>query len=131
MEHLIDGLRDAGVRRVNVTTHYKPQAIVNHFGDGRDFGVQIGYISEDEPLGTAGALGLMDVPDSPVLVINGDILTKTDFRAMLAFHEENQADLTLGVREFDFRLPYGVVETEGVRVSAVTEKPSLTFFANA
>ena len=131
MEHLIDGLRDAGVRRVNVTTHYKPQAIVNHFGDGRDFGVQIGYISEDEPLGTAGALGLMDVPDAPVLVINGDILTKTDFRAMLAFHEENQADLTLGVREFDFRLPYGIVETEGVRVSAVTEKPSLTFFANA
>jgi dTDP-glucose pyrophosphorylase len=131
MEHIIDGLRDAGIRQVNVTTHYKPQAIVNHFGDGSDFGVQIGYVSEDEPLGTAGALGLMDVPDAPVLVINGDILTKTDFRAMLTFHEENQADLTIGVREFDFRVPFGVVETEGVRVSAVKEKPSLTFFANA
>lgn len=131
MEHIIEGLREAGITQVNVTTHYKSEAITDHFGDGRNFGVSIQYVTEDQPLGTAGALGLIEAPKQPFLVINGDILTRVDFKAMLAFHHENQSDLTVGVREYDFKVPYGVVETDGVEIRRVTEKPMLKFFVNA
>jgi len=91
MELVIEQLRRVGIRRVNITTHYKPEKISNHFGDGSSFGVELSYINEVKPLGTGGALGLIDVPKELLLVINGDILTKVDFRAMLAYHQEHQA----------------------------------------
>lgn len=131
MELIIDQLRGAGVRRVNVTTHYKGEKISNYFGDGEQFGVELRYVTEDEPLGTAGALGLMARPDEPVLVINGDILTRVNFRAMLDYHREHGADLTLAVRKYEIQVPYGVVDCEGQCVSGLREKPSLSFFVNA
>ncbi len=131
MEHIIEGLREVGITQVNVTTHYKPEVITNHFGDGTDFGVSIEYVAEEQPLGTAGALGLLDVSAGPRLVINGDILTKVDYRAMLAFHRENEADLTIGVRGLDVKVPYGVVETNGATVRKLKEKPVISFFVNA
>jgi len=131
MEHIIGQLSQAGIRQVNVTTHYRPEAIQQHFGNGDDFGVAIQYVNEDRPLGTAGALGLMDAPTQPLLVINGDILTQLDVRAMLAFHREHAADMTVGVRHYEFQVPYGVVESDGVRVKALTEKPEFGFFVNA
>ena len=62
LERIVDRLRDSGIKQINVTTHYKSEKIVEHFGDGRDFGVDISYVNEDQPLGTGGALGLMPVP---------------------------------------------------------------------
>jgi len=131
MELIIEQLHHAGIRRVNITTHYMSEKIVEHFGDGCDFGVELDYVTEEQPLGTAGALGLMKVPDEPLLVINGDILTRMDFRAMLDYHREQDADLTVGVRKYDLQVPYGVIECEGPRVRQVREKPLLRFFVNA
>ena len=131
MERIIEQLQTVGIQRVSVTTHYKPEVIVEHFGDGRRFGIQIDYINEKQPLGTAGALGLMETPNEPLLVINGDILTQLDFRALFDFHREHRADMTVAVRKYEFQVPYGVVETEGVEISSLVEKPSLGFFVNA
>lgn len=131
MERIVGQLRDAGVRRVNVTTHYKKEVISEHFGDGRSFGVEITYVEEKEPLGTAGALGLVEASEDPLLVINGDILTGIDFAAMLRFHQEHQADMTVAVKEYELEVPYGVVDTNGVRVVRVLEKPSIRRFVNA
>jgi dTDP-glucose pyrophosphorylase/CBS domain-containing protein len=131
MERIIEQLQAAGIRRVNVTTHYKPGVIAEHFGDGRQFGVEIDYVNEEQPLGTAGALGLMETPEETLLAINGDILTQLNLRAMFDFHQEHGADMTVGVRKYEFQVPYGVIETEGVEVSHLVEKPSLGFFINA
>jgi len=131
MELIIEQLRQAGIRRVNVTTHYRSEEIIEHFGDGRAFGVEIKYVTEDRPLGTAGALGLMEIPNEPLLVINGDILTQVDFRAMLDFHREQRADMTVAVRQHEFRVPYGVVETNGVTITGISEKPVVQHFINA
>jgi len=131
MERVIDQLRQSGIRHVNVMTHYKSEKIVDHFGDGRAFGVELNYVDEKQPLGTGGGLGLMPHPNEPVLVINGDILTQVDFRAMLYFHQENHADITIGVRRYEMQVPYGVVECEGVRVSRLQEKPQVGFLVNA
>lgn len=131
MERIIEQLRTAGIKQINITTHYKPEKIVSYFGDGSRFGVKLNYVNEDQPLGTAGALGLMEKPDNPLLVINGDILTQMNFRAMLAYHQEHKADLTVAVRKYDLRVPYGVIENDGALVQKLIEKPSLSLFVNA
>ena len=131
LELIIEQLHQAGIRRVNLSTHYKGEMIARHFGDGRDFGVEIRYTKEDRPLGTAGALGLLGASDEPLLVINGDILTRVDFGAMLDYHREHQADMTVAVRQYEFRIPYGVVESDGVAITGISEKPVVRHFINA
>jgi dTDP-glucose pyrophosphorylase/CBS domain-containing protein len=131
LELIIENLHQAGIRRINLTTHYKKDIVSDHFGDGRDFGVAIEYVEEDQPLGTAGALGLIDSSNEPLLVINGDVLTQIDFRAMLDFHREQRAAMTVAVREHEFPVPYGVVEIEGAMITGISEKPVLRHFINA
>jgi dTDP-glucose pyrophosphorylase len=131
MERIVEQLRDVGIHQLSVTTHYKPEVIADHFGDGSQFGVKIDYVREEQPLGTAGALGMIDQPEGLLLVMNGDIVTQLNFRAMVDFHHEHKADMTVAVRKFDFQVPFGVVETEGVLITGLAEKPSLGFFVNA
>lgn len=131
LELIVEQLRDAGIRQVNVATHYKGEIISEHFKDGQDFGVDIRYVKEDQPLGTVGALSLLEESEEPVLVINGDILTRVDFRSMLTFHLEHAAELTVAVRQYEFSVPYGVVLTDGAKVTGISEKPVMKHFINA
>ena len=131
MEWIIEGLREVGICHIIVTTHYKAESITQYFGNGQRFGVQIEYIHEEQPLGTAGALSLLRPWRESLLVINGDILTRVDFRAMFHYHQEYQADMTVAVREYHVQVPYGIVEMENVKIRGLNEKPSFRFFVNA
>jgi dTDP-glucose pyrophosphorylase/CBS domain-containing protein len=131
MEHIVEQLQQAGIRHVNVSTHYKPEKIIEHFGDGHAFGVELNYVNEDAPLGTGGALGLMPIPQQTLLVVNGDILTQVNFRSMLVYHQEQKADMTVAVRRYEVKVPYGVVECDGPQVRHLHEKPELGFLVNA
>jgi dTDP-glucose pyrophosphorylase len=131
MEHVLEQLQKVGISHVSITTHYKPEAIVEHFGDGSRFGIEIEYVNEAEPLGTAGALGLLKAPEGPLLVINGDVLTQVNFRSMLSYHVDSHADMTVGVRRFELQVPYGVVDMDDSRVMRLDEKPTYRFFINA
>lgn len=131
MELIIDQLRETGVTKINIATHYQAHKIVEHFGDGSGFGVDISYVNERDPLGSGGALGLMERPDEPLLVINGDILTDIDFRAMHTYHQEHNSMMTVAVRHYEMQVPYGIVDCAGTYVQALQEKPHLAFFVNA
>lgn len=131
LELMIQQLKDAGIHRVHVSTHFQGDKIVNHFGDGCDFGVDISYLNEDQPLGTAGILSKLNGSQEPIFVINGDILTRIDFRSMLSFHLDHNADLTVAVRQYDMEVPYGVLECTGPQVENISEKPTYRFFVNA
>ncbi len=131
LEHIVDQLRASGIRQVSVATHYRPEAISEHFGDGSRFGVEISYVHENEPLGTAGALGLLEESDEPLLVMNGDILTRIDLRAMVEFHRDHRADMTVAVRREEIEIPYGVVTIAGERVLDIEEKPLIRHFSSA
>lgn len=130
LERIIEQLRDAGIGHVNLTTHYRAEEIARHFGTGERLGVQIEYVSEEQPLGTAGALGLIE-SDAPILVMNGDILTRVDFKAMHRFHDEHSADMTVAVRPYEARVPYGLVDLIGSRIVSIEEKPLARGFVNA
>ena len=131
LEIIIAQLRDSGIKKVNVSTHHQRDKIESHFGDGRQFGVELSYVSEDRPLGTAGSLGLIECPTETTLVINGDILTQVNFQAMLHFHRAQRAELTVAVRQYEVQVPFGVIESDGALVRGVTEKPLINFFVNA
>jgi dTDP-glucose pyrophosphorylase/CBS domain-containing protein len=131
LELIVDQLRESGIRSVHVTTHYKGDVIERYFGDGRDHGVQMTYVDEYEPQGTAGALCRMAECREPLLVINGDVLTSVDFRAMMNFHEDHASDMTIAVKQHDIEVPYGVIETNGVEITGISEKPVIRQFVNA
>jgi dTDP-glucose pyrophosphorylase len=131
MERTIENLQKAGIHRINVTTHFMPEKIIKHFGGGQRFGVELNYVSEEQPLGTAGALRLINEVEEPLLVMNGDILTNIDFRSLMKFHREHKARLTVAVRQYEMQVPYGVVEAKNGIVSGLREKPRITFLVNA
>lgn len=131
LEIIVDQLRQAGINRIILSTFYQADMIRDHFGDGSRFGVTIGYLSEDKPLGTAGALSLLPRPSGPLIVLNGDILTHTNFAAMINFHRKNEAMFTIGSHYYDVEIPYGVLEVKDAEVVAISEKPKLNFLINA
>jgi dTDP-glucose pyrophosphorylase/CBS domain-containing protein len=131
LELIIQQLRRAGIQDVNLTTHYLPECISGHFGDGEPFGVRLNYSREEHPLGTAGGLRLMPRPLGPFLVINGDILTGVPFQQMLQYHRAHRAALTVGVRKYEMQVPFGVVDCNDVHITGIEEKPCLSYFINA
>lgn len=132
LETTLDSLINAGFQRFFISVHYLADTIKTHFGSGQRWGVDISYVEENEPLGTAGALSLLPGTfDQPILMLNGDVVTSVDFRALLDFHVENDPAATMCVREYSVQVPYGVVQATGHHVHAVVEKPVQRFFVNA
>jgi len=131
LERTIAQLRQAGIQEVTLTTHYLSDNIERHFGDGASVGVRLNYLKEDHPMGTAGGLRAMRKATGPFLVMNGDILTGLPFREMLAYHRQNRADMTVGVRKYEVRVPFGVVQCDETRITRLEEKPSVDFLINA
>ena len=133
LETILESFIASGFYRFYMSTHYMPDMIREHFGDGSNWGVEIEYIHEQEPLGTGGAMGLLprDLSDLPLIVMNGDVLTKVDFEKLLDYHREVGASATICVREYEHQIPYGVIEAEGHRITQMVEKPVQKMFVNA
>ena len=126
LEIIIRQLKARGLTDIVVAVGHLGELIMNFFGDGSKWGVNIGYCREEEPLGTAGALGLLkkDLTET-FLVINGDTLTTLDYAGMAAAHEKSGAALTIALSERDTHVDFAVAEMDGAgTVTAYTEKPT-------
>ena len=132
LETLLRVLHGHGFERFYISVNYLADRIESHFGDGAALGVSIEYIREKQPMGTAGCLrALAGRETAPVLVVNGDVLTRFNPRAMLDFHRNERGDATLAVREYPLQVPFGVVEADGARLVALREKPVHLFKISA
>jgi dTDP-glucose pyrophosphorylase/predicted transcriptional regulator len=132
LENILESLIEHGFYRFCISVNYKADIVEEYFGNGKQWGVNIDYLREDKKLGTAGALSLLSVvPDLPVVVMNGDILTKLSFTSLLEFHQSQKAMATMCVREYDFKVPYGVVGLDEHLIQSIVEKPVQNFFVNA
>jgi len=121
-----------GFHRFHISLNYRGEVIEDHFGDGSRWGAQIQYLREPMRLGTAGSLGLLPQrPTEPIVVMNGDILTKVDVRNVVAFHESVQAEATMCVRDHEYQVPFGVVRTNGSEILEFEEKPMVRWSVNA
>ena len=131
LEHIIAQLEQTGIRQLSITTHFQAEKVKQHLDSKKIGGVKINFLEEQKPLGTAGALSALDSSEEPILVINGDILTKLDFRSLYEFHVANQAELTVAATQYSIEVPYGVLKCEGPVVTEVREKPVHNFLVNA
>ncbi|MES9994611.1 sugar phosphate nucleotidyltransferase [Desulfovibrio aminophilus] len=132
LETIMQQFIQHGFHTFFISVNYRADMVEEHFGDGARLGVSIEYLREREPLGTAGALGLLPrKPDAPVFVMNGDLLTRVDFPGMLDFHLAQGAHATMAVRGFDIQVPYGVVDVRENSIVGLEEKPVQKFFVNA
>jgi NDP-sugar pyrophosphorylase family protein len=132
LERLILHLMSHGIRNFFLAVNHLAHLVEDHFGDGARFGCRISYLRESVPLGTGGALSLIeDVPPDPLIVVNGDLLTQCDIGRLLEFHDGGCYGATIGVSPYSVDVPYGVVESEGDRLVSLAEKPSLRMMINA
>lgn len=132
IEHIIESIAAIGVVRVYVAVNYKAEAIMEVLGDGSALGVNIEYLRESEKLGTAGALSLLPArPSGPLLVMNGDVLSKVPLDELYRYHYRHRCSVTMCAVEYNVRVPFGVIETAGAHVTGLAEKPEVRFLCNA
>ena len=132
LEHIIERARAEGFQHFLLAVHYLGHMIEEYFGDGSHWKVQIDYLREESPLGTAGAIGLLNPrPETPFLVSNGDVLTDIHYGEMLDFHGRNGASATMAVRLHEWKHPFGVVRTKGIDIIGFEEKPVARSYINA
>lgn len=132
LETILESFVQQGFCNFFISVNYMADAIIDYFGNGSRWGASIHYLREEKRLGTAGCLSLLNLcPQEPFFVMNGDLLTKINFGAMLQFHKEHAACATMAVREYDFQVPYGVVRMRDDLIEAIDEKPIQKFFVNA
>ena len=134
LQTIVEKFVSYGFVNIIMCVGYKSNIIQEFFKDGSKFGAKIEYVLEDKRMGTAGALTLLsDIqkPNEPFFVMNGDLLTNVNFENMLDFHISQRAQATMCVREYDFQVPYGVVNIEDGRITSIVEKPIHKFFVSA
>ena len=132
LETIIENFAKYGYSEIILSVSYKSHIIEEYFGDGKAFGVNIEYVHESMRMGTAGALSLVrDRLKEPFFVMNGDLLTNINFEHMHDYHVAHDAIATMAVREYDFQVPYGVVNVLDGRILSIEEKPTHKFFVSA
>tara|TARA_X000000950_G_scaffold289513_1_gene414553 strand:+ start:221 stop:1273 length:1053 start_codon:yes stop_codon:yes gene_type:complete len=132
IEHLILKARDQGFINFVISVNYLKEKIKKHFGNGKKIGVNIQYIEEKKPLGTAGALSIFKTNNkSPSIIVNSDLLTKINFNEVLEYHIKNNADATMAVGIHEITNPYGVIKLIDNVISEFNEKPTIKNYINA
>lgn len=132
IEHVLELMRSHGVEEVTIAVNYLKERIMDHLGDGAQFGLRIAYIEEDRPLGTAGALALMERPtQDTILMMNADLLTDIDLNGMYQQYRNRDAEITVAAIDHRIDIPYATLDMDGDRVRGYREKPTLSMACNA
>lgn len=132
VETIVEGFKQYRYTNFIFSVNYKKEVIQDYFQNGEAFDVSIEYIEEEKRMGTAGALSLLENrPTEPFFVMNGDLLTQINFDQLMEFHIEHQSVATMCVREYEYQIPYGVIETNCTDLVSIKEKPIHRSFVNA
>jgi dTDP-glucose pyrophosphorylase len=132
LESIIENFIEYGFHIFYIAVNFQSEKITEYFGDGKKWSVKIKYLHEDKRLGTAGGLSLIEETfHDPFLVTNGDVITTLDYDDILDFHIKNKAVATMCTREYEYTIPYGVVEVSQDKISDIKEKPCSQFNVNA
>ena len=132
LQTTLEQLVRQGFTRFCISINYKSMQIKDYFGDGSKLEAEIRYIEEKKQMGTAGSLSLVPFnTQEPILVLNGDILTRLSFPQLIDFHREHQAKATIAVTTYDFQVPYGLIKANHDHLVGFEEKPVFSGFINA
>jgi dTDP-glucose pyrophosphorylase len=130
--HIIEQAKSNGFNKFVISINHLGEMIENYFGSGEKFGVEIEYIRENTPLGTAGALSIFDFQeDMPIIVTNGDVISDINFSELLDFHNAHNGIATMAVKSHEWQHPFGVVQIDELEVIGIQEKPITKSYINA
>jgi dTDP-glucose pyrophosphorylase len=134
LDNVIDGLKNSGINDIAISVNYMGEQIKSHVKDGKSLDLNISYLEEKKALGTAGALSLLEpTPKKSFIVMNADLLTEIDYRALSRFHKDQRNDLSVCVRQVTNKVPYGVIslKDDKLQIDGIQEKPTHTYLVNA
>ena len=132
IEHIIESARSEGFKNFVVSINYLGNMIEDYLGNGQRLNVSIEYVKETSPLGTAGALSLINpLPEKPIIITNGDVFTDIRFEEILNFHNFHKAEGTMAIKPYEWQNPYGVIKTHGIEIQELEEKPIFKSYINA
>jgi len=132
MEYNVDLLKRYGISHLTLSVNYLSEIIKNYYKDGNTKEINISYISEDEPLGTIGAVKqIKKIHNDYILVMNSDLLTNINLEAMFNELVNNNADMIIATTDYKVQIPYGIIETHNNNITALVEKPIYTYYSNA
>lgn len=132
LERIVNRLSDHGIDKFYISINYLGEMVEDYFGNGSKFGCEIKYLKEKKYLHTGGSLSLIkDKITDPLIVMNGDLVTKINFNHLLDFHKKGQFVATMCVRSYDFTIPFGVIKAEKNTMVSLEEKPSSNCLINA
>ena len=129
IERQVKDLVKSGIKNIFISTNYLGHMIEDHFKDGKNFGAKIFYLKEKHKLGTIGSLSLLNKkPEGSMVILNGDILTKSDYTNLFLYHHQNKNLITISAVKYKFRIPFGVIKQDNYKVLSIEEKPEETFY---
>ncbi len=129
---IVENFAKYGYTDIIMCVNYKSEIIKEYFGDGDKFGVKIEYVLENQRMGTAGALSLLQKrPKDDFFVMNGDLLTNVNFEYLHEYHKDSNALASICIRKYEMQVPYGVVNVRANKVTSIEEKPTQSFFVSA
>ena len=132
IEHNIDKLISYGIKKIHISIGYLGNQIIDYFGDGSKKGIQINYIKEDKPLGTAGSLSLIkNIKSDNIILINSDLFTNVNYERMYLNLLNNNADIVIASKDYKVDIPFAIFESDNFEINSFKEKPSYTFPSNA
>ena len=131
IEHIITKAKTEGFSNFTISINYLGKQIKNYLGDGSRLGVNISYLEEKKFLGTAGSLQFLKLSGNPIIVCNCDIITDISFKSILEFHKKKRSHATMAMRVYEYKNPYGVLETRGYKIKKIIEKQTLIHKVNA
>jgi len=132
MEYNVDLLKSYGISHLTLSVKYRAEIIEDYYKDGTSKGINISYVTENEPLGTIGAVKqIKEFHNDYILVMNSDLLTNINLEAMFNELLNNNADMIVATTDYRVQIPYGVIESDGIKITALKEKPIYTYYSNA
>lgn len=132
LEYNVDLLKSYGITHLTLSVNHLAEHISDYFKNGSEHGININYVTEDEPLGTIGAVKqIKKFHNDYILVMNSDLLTNINLEAMFKDLIESNAEMVVASTDYQVQVPYGVIETNNSEIKALVEKPTYTYFSNA
>lgn len=133
IQKIIDNLSESGLTKVFISIFYKGDQLINYFNEEKQAEINIEFLKEKKPLGTAGSLSLLNEEfiKEPVIVLNGDVLTNISYGRLIEFHKKSQNKITICAATYDIQIPFGAMKIEGYTLVNIQEKPIKKFLVNA
>jgi dTDP-glucose pyrophosphorylase len=132
LQIILENAKNFSFYNFKFSVFYKKDIIKKYFQDGKKFNVKINYIEEKKPMGTIGSLGLLKNEKSKnLIVLNCDVISKANLSKMLNFHKKKKSFVTIGIKNFSYKNPYGVIKNKSDKFISFEEKPIIDFNINA